>query len=136
MLNNETCPYCRARMNKKENDPLCKSVEHMIPNVALTRKRDKGEGDFYACRRCNISKSNIDYVLGIIAKGQSNDSELAITSIQKALDDPKRNKRFIDMLSTAESHGQDILMKMPFDSVELSNYMDFLAKGQYFKVTA
>jgi len=121
------------KMNKKENDPLCKSVEHMIPNTALIRNRNKGEGDFYACRKCNIRKSDIDCILGIIAKAQSKNDELAIKTVQKALDNPKRNKRFIEMFVNASKCDEFVHMTMPIKTHELSLYIDFLAKGQYFK---
>lgn len=135
MIHNKICPYCIKTLNKTENDPLCRSREHMIPHVALTSKRDNGQADFYVCRTCNLRKSNIDYVLGVVSKFQSNDESLAIGSIQKALDNPKRNKRFIDMIVSAQVKGQEIHMRLPITGTELSNYIDFLAKGQYFKTT-
>ena len=122
-------------MNTYENNPLGRSVEHMIPNAFLTRKRNKGEGDFYACRTCNIRKSDIDYVLGVISKSQSNDLDLVYQSFQKALDDPTRSKPFNAMLSTAETHDDCVSMKIPISACKLSQYVDFLAKGQYFKMT-
>ena len=68
MIRNSVCPYCRKPMVKAENKENSRSVEHLIPNAALTRKRMNDEGDFYACRKCNSRKSHIDYVLGTIAK--------------------------------------------------------------------
>lgn len=110
---NEVCPYCRQRMINAENHLLSKSVEHLILNAALSRKRGKGEGDFYACRKCNSEKSNIDYVLGVIAKGQSYDEDFAFQSIWKALDDKKRNKRFIKMIIEGEHKGDLVQMPLP-----------------------
>lgn len=120
-------------MVKAENNDLSKSVEHMIPNAALTQKRGKGEGDFYACRKCNARKSNIDYVLGIIVKSQSKISDLSLQSMWNALDDTKRNKRFIDMILSAQQHGDNVSLPLPIKPTELAEYVDFLAKGQYFK---
>lgn len=98
MIRNSVCPYCRKLMVTAENQPLSRSVEHLIPNAALRTNRNKGEGDFYACRACNSSKSEMDYVLGVLAKSQCNDETLALGTMWKALDDPKRNSRFIDMI--------------------------------------
>ena len=134
MIYNDVCPYCRNRMNQIENDPLCKSVEHLIPNTALTIRRGKGEGDFYACRACNIGKSNIDYVLGVIAKFQSKDVEMAISSVQKALDNPGRKNRFLDMIVSANIVGAEAHMPLPVTQKEISGYINYLAKGQYYKL--
>ena len=89
MIHNKICPYCMKALNKIENDPLCKSVEHLIPNAALTIKRGKGEGDFLACKSCNERKSNMDYVVGVIAKFQSKSEPLAVSSLKKAMSDNK-----------------------------------------------
>ncbi len=134
MIRNSVCPYCSKLMVKAENQPLSRSVEHLIPNVVLTSNRNKGDGDFYACRACNSSKSEMDYVLGALAKSQCNDEKLALGTIWKALDDPKRNSRFIDMiLAGAEQADGRVTMPLPVSGHEVATYADYLAKGQYFK---
>ena len=39
----------------------------MLHYAALTRRRKNNQGDFYACRKCNSRKNNIDYILGVYA---------------------------------------------------------------------
>jgi hypothetical protein len=72
MIENNISPYCWRLLIKAENKDNSRSVEHLMPNAALTRRRKNDEGDFCACRRCNSRKSSIDYVLGVITKAQHN----------------------------------------------------------------
>jgi hypothetical protein len=121
-------------MAVSENDSLSRSVEHFIPNVLLTRRRGKGDGDFYACRTCNSTKSDMDYVLGVLSKSQCEDEDIIVDTMWKALDDTKRNTRFIDMiLSGCELRDGKVVMKLPVSGREVAEYSDYLAKGQYFK---
>ena len=136
MIENTICPYCCRALIKAENQDNSRSVEHLIPNAALTRKRKNDEGDFYACRKCNSKKSSMDYILGIIAKAQSNDDTLAAnTLINSVVKDNGATKRIIDMLNTANAAEEGTIhAEMPIDAKELIEYIHYLGKGQYFKV--
>ena len=136
MIENKVCPYCRRSLIKAENQDNSRSVEHLIPNAVLTRRRKKDEGDFYACRKCNSKKSNIDYILGVIALGQSSDDALAAdTLINAILKDNGASKRLIDMTHTAKPTNEGTVhAEMPINAKELLEYMRYLGKGQFFKV--
>ena len=89
-------------------------LAHMIPNAVLTRRRARNEGDFYACRKCNSAKSNIDYVLAVVAKAQSVDQELAARTLSEAiLRDNNTSHRFRQMIRTAEPHADGLHMAIP-----------------------
>jgi hypothetical protein len=134
MIKNKVCPYCRIALIKAENKDNSRSVEHLIPNVALTRKRNKGEGDFYACRKCNMRKSNIDNMLGVVAKCQTIDNDIASKTLIKAVTKGDgASKRFKDMVRTAERNVDEVHMRIPIKGPELVEYIHFLGKGQYFK---
>lgn len=135
LIHNNVCPYCRRRLVIAENLPISRSVEHLIPNSALTRKRKNDEGDFYCCRECNSRKSNLDYVIGVVAKAQSKNTELAAETMIKAVtSDDHRSKRFADMVSAARKQiNGDVHMNIPVDGAELWDYMMYFAKGLYFK---
>ena len=133
MITNSICPYCSIEMIKAENMPCSRSVEHLVPNTALTRKRNNGEGDFYACRKCNSEKGTLDEIFGLIARCQSNDSELASQALIRAF--TKRNnvpKRLWEMYDSAVEVGENIEAKMPAYGQELIDYATFLGKGLYF----
>ncbi len=136
MIENKVCPYCRRSLIKAENQDNSRSVEHLIPNTVLTRRRNKGEGDFYACRKCNSEKSKIDYILAVIAKGQSSDDTLAVETLRKAIvKDNGASKRFIDMMHTARATNEgSVHLEMPINAKELIEYIRYLGKGQYFKL--
>lgn len=108
----------------------------MIPNTSLTRKRSKGDGDFLVCRKCNSHKSNMDYVIGVIAKSQSSDRNLAVESLIRASTKTDgREKIFLDMIRTAvQKNDGNIHLKIPVHADDLIAYMQYLGKGQYFKV--
>ncbi len=134
MIQNNICPYCRIKMIKAENKDNSKSVEHLIPNAALTVKRKNDEGDFYACRKCNSRKSNIDYILGVISKCQVDNSEMAANTLIKAItkEDGASNK-FVKMVQSAKEGSREVHMTIPIGGEELVEYIQFLGKGQYFK---
>lgn len=134
MIRNSICPYCRKPIVKAENQALSKSVEHLIPNAALTRKRKNDEGDFYACRKCNSRKSHIDYVLGTVAKCQMDDDEVAAESLIKAVTKADgASRRFIEMIQGHREEADGVHMTLPIKGEELVEYIEFLGKGQYFK---
>jgi hypothetical protein len=135
MIENRICPYCRQSLIKAEDAGNCRSVEHLIPNAALTRRRKNNQGDFYACRKCNSRKSNIDYILGVVTKAQSADDELAAsTMIDAVTNEDGRSKRFVDMIFTAREEGDGVHMEMPIRGNELIEYLHYLGKGQFFKM--
>lgn len=134
MIDNDICPYCCKPMVKAENQENSKSVEHLIPNAVLTRKRKNDEGDFYACRKCNSRKSNIDYVLGVISKCQADDNELASNTLIKAVTKSDgASKKFIRMVQCVKELSGEIHMTMPIGGEEIVEYIEFLGKGQFFK---
>jgi hypothetical protein len=111
-----------------------RSVEHLIPNTILRSKSKNSGGDFYACRRCNARKSHIDYVLGVVAKTQSRDSDFGAEALLKAAtSDDKRSARFVKMLQTAQHTNEGVQLTVPILGTELLEYVRFLGKGQYFK---
>jgi hypothetical protein len=135
MIDNKICPYCACILVVSENKENSRSVEHLIPNTVLTRKRGNDEGDFYACRRCNSRKSKIDYVLSVVAKTQSRDATLASESLVAAISKTDgRVTMFKKMLRTVnETIDGGATMAIPISGIDLLEYMTFLAKGQYFK---
>jgi hypothetical protein len=121
-------------MIKAENKDNSRSVEHLIPNAVLTKKRKNDEGDFYACRKCNSRKSNIDYILGIITKCQVDDDELAASTLIKAVTkEDGASKRFINMARNVVEGSNEVYMDIPIKGEELVEYIHFIGKGQYFK---
>ena len=133
MIHNSHCPYCRKEMIQAENQPTSRSVEHMIPKAILTTPRD---GDFYACRKCNSAKSHIDYVLAVVAKAQSADSELAASALKGAiLRTDNTSRRFVEMFETARPQEDGVHMSIPISGQDLYEYLCYLAKGQHFRST-
>lgn len=134
MINNDVCAYCRTALVKAENCPNSRSIEHLIPNAALTRKRKNDEGDFYACRNCNARKSHIDNILGKVTKMQSSDSSLAAdTLIGEIIKGEGSSKRFVEMLQTGRKYEDRVEFIIPIEGNELVEYITFLGKGQYLK---
>jgi len=136
MIKNSLCPYCQVKLNTKQNHPYQKTVEHMIPQTVLRTPRGKKQGDFYACRQCNGEKSDLDYILGVIGKGQSDDDELALQTFRNSLEGKRPYKeRFRNMINSAKPQADGkIQMDLPILGIEVHSYATFLAKGQYFKL--
>lgn len=118
-----------------ENRDNAQSVEHLVPNAMLSNPRSNEFGDFYACRKCNSRKSNIDYVLAVVAKVQSRNPTTAVDTFVRALStEDGRAKPFERMLSTVrETADGGAVMEMPVAGQALLEYATFLGKGQYFK---
>jgi hypothetical protein len=134
MIYNKICPYCGIKLIQAQNSDNSRSVEHLIPNAALTIKRKKDEGDFYACRKCNARKSHIDYILGVVAKAQMDcDEKAADTLINAVTKNDGASKRFINMVQGVKKQNGNALMTIPIKGSELLEYIFFLGKGQYFK---
>ncbi len=133
LIVNSICPYCSTAMVKGENLHNSRSVEHLVPNTALTRKRNNGEGDFYACRKCNSEKGTLDEIFGLIARCQSSDSELAVKALVRAFTKRKRvPNRLWEMYDSAVEVGEHVEAKMPVYGQELIDYATFFGKGLYF----
>lgn len=134
MLRNAVCPYCTTTLVEAENLPNSRSVEHLIPNTVLSKPRKKRDGDFLACRKCNSRKGHIDYVLGVVAKAQAEDSDLAAqTLISAVTSEDGRAQRFIQMAAEATETPHGVMMNIPIFAQELLEYMSFLGRGQYFR---
>lgn len=133
---NRLCPYCQIVLIDSENEPNSRSMEHLIPNTVLTVKRTERDGDFFACRRCNSAKSHIDYVLGVVAKAQSANAQVATGALLSAVNSSDgRAKRFIQMAAEAvETPDGGAVALIPIDGKELLDYMSYLGRGQYFRV--
>lgn len=133
MLPSNSCVYCNVLMNRKENDPSCRTVEHMIPNVAVSIIRNKGEGDFHVCKSCNSAKSRMDELLGITFRiiGDNKDSALvAAEKLKKAV--LKGDKIFTGMLNGIMQHEGGGLITIPLSPKNIHKYGSWLAKGQYY----
>ena len=134
MDRNPICPYCWVTLSDEVNQPNTRSVEHLIPNAVLTRPRTKRDGDFFACRRCNSRKGHIDYVLGIVAKAQSDNTDLAASALIAAVNsNDGRSERFIQMAAQARSTPNGVEAIVPIFGHELLEYISFLGRGQYFR---
>jgi hypothetical protein len=135
MQRNAVRPYCSTALVEAENRPESRSIEHLIPNTALSRPRTKRDGDFFACRKCNGRKSHIDYVLSIIANAQSADSDLAANTLISAItSDDGRAQRFNQMAAEAKDTSDGgAMMNIPVFAQELLEYISFLGRGQYFR---
>lgn len=107
-------------MVKGENLPNSRSVEHLVPNIVLTTKRNNGDGDFYACRKCNSEKGTLDEIFGLMAKFQSNNTELAANALIRAFTKRKNvPQRYWDMYDSAEEKDGQVVAKMPVSGREL-----------------
>jgi hypothetical protein len=123
-------------MVQAENLDHSRSVEHFIPNTLLSVPRSQRDGDFFACRKCNSTKSKIDYILAVVARVQSPNDEVATKTLLKAVTSSKKSsKKFIEMLRGARHRPDGVHMDTPIDGRDLLNYMMYLAKGQYFRET-
>ena len=118
---NPLCPYCQTVLIDSENAPNGRSIEHLIPNTVLTVPRTKRDGDFFACRRCNSAKSHIDYVLGVVAKAQSANAQLASAALLSAVNsNDGRAERFIQMAAEAvQTPDGGAIALIPIDGSEL-----------------
>lgn len=131
MIRNSNCAYCGILMNKDENHDNCLSVEHMIPNAASKIKRKNADGDFNVCRKCNISKSRMDEIMGITTrlalKGETEGKDL-----EKFKDRIKRNDKLFMRAAKSLSFSSDGYgLSLPVTVSQAINYFEFFAKGQY-----
>ena len=128
-MSNNHCVYCGQRMLfGVENSPLSKSHEHLIPNVAVSQKRNNSESDFFACRECNSKKSKLDEIFGKSSKLMSKHTDIQINTIEKELTKGTKSS-FYKSINNFKTNG---LFKLPFNYDDLECYANFLAKGLFF----
>jgi hypothetical protein len=120
-------------MNREENHPQCRSVEHMIPQISVSFRRSNGEGDFHVCKKCNGDKSRTDEVLGVICRMVSehpDGSTDAIKSFNKALG--RNDSKFIEVLRSVTPLADGAYITLPLTANELYQYGKWLGKGVYY----
>lgn len=135
MTQNNRCVYCRKELNRIENDPLCRSVEHMIANTITTRKRNNGEGDFYVCRSCNGQyKSLLDKMLAMFSRVQSGNESVVLSTIEKEASKPTNGKVGKAMVIPEFERGILTYPNM-VSGQNMVDYIDYIAKGVHFMST-
>ena len=134
MIKNSICPYCgkKIKFTGDGNDPFFKSCEHLIPNSIFSIKRGNGEADFFAHRKCNADKSQMDSIIGLISKSQSYDHQTAVGSINKSVTSNNK-KRFEEIYKNSKTDGEHRFSRLPFSKNEILSYINYLAKGLYYK---
>lgn len=127
------CVYCGVLMNRIENHSQGRTVEHMIPQVSLSIKRNNGEGDFHVCRKCNGDKSRFDEIIGIICRIVGDETSGSFEAINKFHRAVKRNDSlFVKALNSVRITHSGPIIKIPLSAKELIQYGMWLAKGVYF----
>lgn len=130
---NTVCPYCRQIMNRIPDHPLSRSREHLVPNTLLQKPRTNGDFEFWACKGCNSDKSNLDFILGTVAKSQSECVDLAVNAFIKAVDYRGSQERFLDMIRSGKKMPDgSIALKIPVSGLEMAKYCTYLGQGAYF----
>lgn len=127
------CVYCGVLMNRIVNDPHCRTVEHMIPQVSVSLKRTNGEGDFHVCKKCNSDKSRSDEVLGVIFRmvGEHPQGSFeAINKFHKAL--ARKDSKFIKAYKSVKHGENGASIFLPLTAKEFHRYGTWLGKGVYF----
>lgn len=133
MRSSDYCVYCGVELNRIENHDNCRSVEHMIPQVSVSIKRTKGEGDFHACKKCNSTKGAIDDVLGVMCRMLGDNKEGSIDAIHKFKEYyDKRDYRFVKAMRSVRHSSQGPCIDMPLTGKQIYQYGVWLAKGAYF----
>lgn len=133
MIRNHSCVYCGKAIKKSRNTDDGRSVEHLIPQIAVSIIRTKAKGDFHVCRGCNTEKSKIDELFGLISRINTpgNGGEEAISKLAQMFG--KRNKAVLSMMESANEHPEGVEVKLPFKGGDIYKYGVFLTKGEYFK---
>ncbi|PSB79842.1 hypothetical protein [Photobacterium damselae] len=133
MIKNQNCVYCGIAVKKSVNSDAGRSVEHLIPQIAVSKKRTNAKGDFHVCRKCNTEKSKIDELFGLISRiNTPGDGGMeAISKLAKMYG--KRNKAITRMIDSARNHPDGMELKLPFKGEDIYKYGVFLTKGEYFK---
>ena len=133
MIKNKNCVYCGKEVRKSKNNDDGRSVEHLIPQIAVSKKRTNAQGDFYVCRKCNTEKSKIDELLGLLSRINTtgDGGREAISKLAKMVG--KKNKAVLSMMDCATKHPDGMEIKLLFKGEDIYKYGLFLTKGEYFK---
>jgi hypothetical protein len=133
MIKNKNCVYCGKEVRKSKNNDDGRSVEHLVPQIAVSKKRTNAQGDFHVCRKCNTEKSKIDELFGLLSRINTpgNGGREAISKLAKMVG--KKNKTVLSMMDSATKHPDGMEIKLPFKGEEIYKYGLFLTKGEYFK---
>lgn len=125
--------YCGIVVKKSVNSDDGRSVEHLIPQIAVSKQRTNAKGDFHVCRKCNTEKSKIDELFGLISRinTRGNGGVEAISKLAKMYG--KRNKAITRMIDSGRNHPDGMELKLPFKGGDIYKYGVFLTKGEYFK---
>lgn len=133
MRESACCVYCGTQMNRIENHPQCRTVEHMIPQVSVSFRRTNGEGDFHVCRKCNSDKSRTDEVLGIMCRmaGEHQEGSFdALSRFKKAI--ARNDSKFLEAYRSARKDDGGASISIPLTGSECYRYGTWLGKGVYF----
>lgn len=133
MIKNKNCVYCGKEVRRSKNKDDGRSVEHLIPQIAVSKPRTNAQGDFHVCRKCNTEKSKIDELFGLLSRINTSGSggREAISKLAKMIG--KKNKALLSMMDSAIKHPGRMQMKLPFKGEDIYDYGLFLTKGEYFK---
>lgn len=133
MIKNKNCVYCGKEVRKSKNSDDGRSVEHLIPQIAVSKTRTNAKGDFHVCRKCNSEKSKIDELFGLLSRinAPGSSGREAISKLAKMVG--KKNKTVLSMLDSATKHPDGMEVKLPFKGEDIYKYGLFLTKGEYFK---
>jgi hypothetical protein len=133
MIKNYNCVYCGIKIKKSKNADDGRSVEHLIPQIAVSKIRTNANGDFHVCRKCNTDKSKIDELFGLLSRinvpGAS--GEEALIKLKKLAD--KGNKTVLKMIESTIEKPDWCEVRLPFRGEDIYKYGVLLTKGEYFK---
>jgi hypothetical protein len=133
MRKSELCVYCGIKIRKSNNSDSGRSVEHMIPQCAVSIKRSNAKGDFHVCRKCNTQKSQIDDLFGILSRVNLSNESGKEAGLKLAKMASKGNKRVLAMMDNAKKKDEGVVIRLPFKGEDIYKYGVFLTKGEYFK---
>ncbi|MBV7316071.1 HNH endonuclease [Shewanella sp. NIFS-20-20] len=130
MIKTNSCVYCGIQIRKARNTDDARSVEHMIPESAVSISR---KGDFHVCRKCNTEKSKIDALFGLISRTTSTGDGAIEAANKLGRMAAKGDKAVINMIQTAKNSNGRFEVSLPFKGEDIYKYGVFLTKGEYFK---
>lgn len=130
MIRNSNCAYCGVLLNNLENHENCASVEHMIPNSALRKKRKNDQGDFLVCRGCNLKKSRMDEIIGLFTRLTLDED--ADDSVEKYIKRVNKNdKIFTKAITSLVNMNGEIGIRIPVTVKQAIEYFEYFGKGQF-----
>ncbi|WP_354624331.1 hypothetical protein [Psychromonas sp. MME2] len=133
MIKSQNCVYCGIKIKKSQNADDGRSVEHMIPQIAVSKTRTNAQGDFHVCRKCNTKKSRIDELFGLISRINSpnENGDIAVSKLAKMAG--KGNNAVLKMIKSVKKTTEGIQLKLPFNGEDIYEYGVFLTKGNILK---